>query len=216
MKPNCQITILIAIFFTSLNTVYSQQLISGTYAGRWPKKRISAYVFNDTVYLKKWTKKGDTLFHNTPVNSPAKFPMNGIEYNLSFVTNKLPNSLLLISKRDTIELIKLTHMTSNGKVIWATFIIMTYVDNGQPATFINYYYDTSKVETYPNMPDSMTSYINARDDNNYYLKHGLECVYFPLGYFLIKEKRRWRKGVLIKTKTYYYEERSQKFLRYYP
>lgn len=128
--------------------------------------------------------------------------MDGIEYAFSFNTSKEPNSLILWSSKDTIELIKTKEVTLSGKVLWENIIYLTYAENGQPANFRIYYYDTSKVNGYPNRPDSMTRFKNDLDRNIFYLKHGVEYTYYPNSRFMVKEKRKWRNGKLIRTKYY--------------
>lgn len=182
--------------------IYAQKLTNGEYHGAWAKRVIVAKVWNENLSIKKWKGGADTLFFTSSVYDTKKFTLDGIDYAFSFNTSKEPNSLILSSSIDTFELIKTKEVTVSGKVLWENITLQTYADNGQPANYKIYYYDTSKANAYPNSPDSMTRFKNDLDRNIFYLKHGTEYTYYPNSSFMVKEKRKWKNGKLIRTKYY--------------
>ncbi|OYU97388.1 MAG: hypothetical protein CFE21_03600 [Bacteroidetes bacterium B1(2017)] len=215
MKKQHLIFIFTTIYLFCFNNLFSQESIRGIYLGIWPKKKISAYVSADSTYV-KWKAKstGEKVLNVLS----GKIVFGELEYTLQFLVYKQPTSLLLCSLKDTIELIKVIEKTSNNIITSEIVTKTTYVDNGQPAKFTVFYYDTNQVKAYPWHPTSMAQFVNDRDKNNFYLKQGFEYLFYPYNSntaLFIQEKRKWKRGRLIKTKIYSSLTKEKKFIDWY-
>lgn len=216
MNQACKIALVLVLIYTCIfaDKLYAQEFSNGIFAGHFKRFKISTYTYSDTIYLKKWTSKKDTFFCVIPTKKTNKFIMDNIEYSIIISTKEIPNSLWLCSKKDSIELIKVTSFNSNKRIDWEMVLSSSYADNGQPARFTVNYYDTNQVYRYPFYPDSSTSFVNNREENVFFVKHGTEYVFYSKegeGYDWIREKRKWNRGKLVKRKEYKFAEKKLKY-----
>ncbi|MFA7379608.1 MAG: hypothetical protein WC150_04055 [Bacteroidia bacterium] len=205
MKVKSVIFLVITFITLLLSKVFGQEFPIGIFAGQLRAFGMSAYSHSDSVFIKKWQNKKDTSFYVVPMKKSNKFIMNNIEYSVVYSTQKTPHSLLIYSIKDSIELIKLTNISSTRKIDWEVQITSTYASNGQPYKYRIYYYDTNNVYSYPFYPDSIKGFKNDRDKNIFFMKHGIDYIFYPYNstwISWIREKGKWKNGKLVKYRKY--------------